>query len=56
VLTSGMFNRLVRLFAYLIEAMVIQKDKLTLNMKRENSMNGCPPTPKASAGSAKSPP
>jgi len=33
-----MFNRLVRLFAHPIKAIVIKKDKLILNMKCEGSM------------------
>ena len=37
-----MFNKLVRLFADLIEAPVFYKDSLTLCLKREGSINGWP--------------
>jgi hypothetical protein len=50
-----MFNRLVRLFAYLIKEIVIKKDKLTLNMKREGRMNGWPAYAESFGGQCKKP-
>ena len=43
------------LFAYLIEAMVIGKDSLTLLMKREGSISGWPACAKSSGGQCKKP-
>ena len=50
-----MFNRLVRLFAYLIKAIVIKKDNLTLKMKREGSINGLPAYAESFGGQCKKP-
>jgi len=43
------------LFAYLIEAMVIGKDSLTLLMKREGSVNGWPACAESSGRQGKKP-